>query len=71
MTRLYKIGKCWVDLYTAQEFLVDWVIKYGHFCNQVIDPTTCCPVAHGADLSECTCIETRRLQHKDFPSSLD
>lgn len=28
----------------------------GHYCNGVVDPTICCPVAHGeTDIRLCTC----------------
>lgn len=67
MTRLYRIYNCWVDPETAKEMLTDWVNKNGHICNRVIDPSTCCPVAHGGE--KCTCVELRRLQYRDFLSS--
>lgn len=28
-------------------------VKINHYCNQVIDPATCCPVAHGAPEDQC------------------
>ena len=32
-----------------------------HWCNQVVDPGTCCPVAHGAPESECNCSNFYRV----------
>jgi hypothetical protein len=34
-----------------------------HYCNQVIDPGMCCPTAHGANESECTCSSWWRVVH--------
>lgn len=40
---------------TLHEYRVFWLDNPNHYCNEVIDPATCCPVAHGANKDYCTC----------------
>jgi hypothetical protein len=58
----------WVSYAAAKGILEGWFDKMGrkHFCNQVSDPNACCPTAHGAPESACTC--TCTSPDKFFPT---
>lgn len=63
---LYRISKNrWVPEAEAFMFLRQHTAKHGHYCNRIIDPNTCCPVAHGAEENTCTCIELSRLEQME------
>ena len=60
--KLYRYFKRWVSELEATELLQAWAKQYGHICNQVSDPGSCCPTAHGAGPEACTCTNIDMLR---------
>ncbi len=63
----YYFGKNtgWISESEAVLALKEWVVKNGHICNMIADPSTCCPVAHGDPENECDCIKVSRLKSRE------
>jgi hypothetical protein len=59
--RQYKVcvglRTLWLSYAATKGILEGWFKQLGciHYCNQISDPNACCPTAHGASESDCTC----------------